>query len=718
MKRILKALALMIFPLLSFEIPPSQKVMASGTQTMLHTDGSQIKDANGNAITFRGTNFGGWLMQEGWMGPVGYGELDHQQYTKITPSSTYGDLSASNAIDTKVVDGHTVNDLSTYWQSGVAQTADGSELLVELDEARYVEKIVVETGPDHVGDYLRGGTVWLSQDWTNWFSPSSLKIDDSRSNEGIVVLDMGPQLAKYIAIRPSQASENGEWWTVANVSLCMGDEYHVRTTLFRRFGEDATNQLFATYQNAWIQASDIAKIASMNMNFVRVPVYWMDFMHPDGTFRTDSNNGFAKLDWVIQQCAQYGIYVLIDFHGAPGGDNCWASCGEASPVPTKLYAGDDATVAWNQNAVLNIWSALATRYKDNPTVGAYGLLNEPVLNFDTNAAYEDLKYGFYDRIYQTVRAIDTNHIVIFEEFMDWSVATNRPERATWTNYMFEKHPYDMDHPKDWSSQKQLANNTVSTMSQIQTQWNVPLLVGEFCLYYFSDVWDDFLSDLNRNGISWTNWAYKVRGTIYDSGGGNWGYYNTFDGEEPDLLHDSYSRIQSLWGACQTSHFQENAALVRLVSARADGSTNHPYVALDRSGWKLSASNTASLPYIYPLSFLKDGIVSTRWSSGVAQAAGQWLMVDFGQNENFDKIEMLGYQEDYPGSYEVSSSFDGVNFSTIELNNVGIGFGTKMVLLPSTPQTARYVKITLKGPHETNNWWSICELNILWRNVNA
>ena len=68
--------------------------------------------------------------------------------------------------------------------------------------------------------------------------------------------------------------------------------------------------------------------------------------------------------------------------------------------------------------MLNIWSALATRYKDNPTVAAYGLLNEPVLNFDTNPAYENLKYGFYDEIYDTVRAIDNNHIVIFEEFMD------------------------------------------------------------------------------------------------------------------------------------------------------------------------------------------------------------------------------------------------------------------------------------------------------------
>ena len=103
----------------------------------------------------------------------------------------------------------------------------------------------------------------------------------------------------------------------------------------------------------------------------------------------------------------------------------------------------------------------------------------------------------------------------------------------------------------WDAQKSLANSTVSTMSQIQDQWNVPLIVGEFCLYYFSDVWDDFLSDLNENSISWTNWNYKVRGTIYESGGGNWGYYNTWDGEDPDLMHDSAEEIEAIWAVSYT-----------------------------------------------------------------------------------------------------------------------------------------------------------------------
>lgn len=686
--------------------------------SMLHTEGNKIVNEDGEQLTLRGTNLGGWLMQEGWMTPLGSGEIDHSFIVSITASNTNGANIATNAIDTVTENGLITNNMSTYWQSSSSQAESSSELLIELDKTRYFDRIVVETGSSHTSDYLRGAIVWMSNNWSDWFSAESLTVDESKASEGIITIHTGEQSAKYIAIRPERQSENGEPWTVANISLCMTDEYTVRNHLIRRFGETRTNEMIATFQNNYITEADIQNIANMNMNFVRVPVYWMDFALQDGTLRTDANSGFAKLDWLLGVCAQYGIYVLIDFHGAPGGVNCWASCGQASTIPTELYAGDSDTVARNQSIVLNIWRAIATRYKNNTTVAAYGLLNEPVLNFDTNPTYEDLKYGFYDDIYNAVRAIDENHIVVFEEFMDWDVATNRSERATWTNYMFDKHPYDMPNRLSWDAQKNLANTTVSTMTQIQNQWNVPLIVGEFCLYYFSDIWDDFLSDLNRNHISWTNWNYKVRGTIYESGGGNWGYYNTWDGVDPDLMHDTDVEIEAIWAATKTTeHYQENTAHINIVSARANGSTNYPYVALDRTAWTVTASSYSTSPY-NPVSYMIDGNNSTRWSTGLAQAASQFILVDFGQAENFDKIILEHDSADYPGSYKVEISQDGVTFTEVELNNVHIGFGAKMVLLPSTPQTSRYVKISLTGTHEIDNWWSILELNILWRNVNG
>lgn len=114
----------------------------------------------------------------------------------------------------------------------------------------------------------------------------------------------------------------------------------------------------------------------------------------------------------------------------------------------------------------------------------------------------------------------------------------------------------------------------------------------------------------------------------------------------------------------------------------------------------------------------DGNSSTRWSTGSGQAAGQSITINFGKIENFDKIEMIHDGNDYPGGYKVEVSNDGVNFTKLTLNNVDIGFGTKMVLMPSAPQSAQYVRISLTDNSRSGYWWSILELNILWRNVNG
>ncbi len=693
---------------------PTRAEGAQLPMSLLHIEGNRIYNSQGQQLTLRGTNLGGWLMQEGWLSPLGSGELDHAYITEIIASCTNGEHTSYLAYDTNTSNGIVTNNLNTYWQSDRAQDNDNMELKIVLDKARTFDTIVVETDPAHTGDYLRGGIVWISTDgYSDWHQVTDLKIDESKKQLGIITIKTGEQTAKYISVKPSRASENGQWWAVGNISLCMSDEYSVRNNLIRRFGETQANQLIATFQSNWITSEDIAHIAEMNMNFIRVPVYWMDFALKDGTIRTDSNSGFARLDWLLAECAQHGIYVLIDFHGAPGGANGWASSGQAGTIPTELFVGDSETVEWNRRTTLNIWSAISSRYRNNTTVAAYGLLNEPVLSFSPDSHLDGTKYWFLNEIYNTVRANDPNHIVIFEEFGDWSIAQNRPERQNWTNYMFEKHPYDMANASSWDAQKSLANNTVSSLSNIQQTWNIPVLAGEFCLYYFNDIWDDFLSDMNRQKVSWTNWSYKVRGTKFEGGGGNWGYYNTYSGIDPDIMHDSYNQIATIWAGTRTSNsFIPNTPLINIVSARANGSTNYPYVALPRNTWTVSATNTSQWN---PISNMIDGSEDSMWSSGTLQSAGQFVTIDFGQPENYDKIELLSSGDDFPGYYKISKSDDGINFTDVTLNNVDIGFGAKMVLLPSTPQRSRYIRITLTG--EKDKWWAIKELNVYWRNVN-
>ena len=86
------------------------------------------------------------------------------------------------------------------------------------------------------------------------------------------------------------------------------------------------------YQDLFIREEDIAQIEKLGFNCVRVPFWYRNFMQEDGSWlteNTDENPGFQKLDWLIETCRQHGIYVILDLHGAPGGQSMNHSTGKA-----------------------------------------------------------------------------------------------------------------------------------------------------------------------------------------------------------------------------------------------------------------------------------------------------------------------------------------------------------------------------------------------------
>ncbi len=132
MKKVMRITAMALVTVLclfSLILTGSTDAMAEYTPTlsMLHTSGKYIYNEENEQITLRGTNLGGWLMQEGWMTPLGSGEIDHDFIMNITASETNGSNIAAYAIDTVTENGLTTNNMNTYWQSTSAQAADSAE---------------------------------------------------------------------------------------------------------------------------------------------------------------------------------------------------------------------------------------------------------------------------------------------------------------------------------------------------------------------------------------------------------------------------------------------------------------------------------------------------------------------------------------------------------------------------------------------------------------
>lgn len=133
-------------------------------------------------------------------------------------------------------------------------------------------------------------------------------------------------------------------------------------------------------------------------------------------------------------------------------------------------------------------------------------------------------------------------------------------------------------------------------------------------------------------------------------------------------------------------------------------------ALDRSGWRVSASSTPADPCCTADTAAKaiDGTSSTRWSTGRAQQPGQWFQIDLGASQKFTKIVLDNGTStgDHPRDYAVYASDNPSSWG----NPITTGQGndpTTTIQLPAI--TARYLRITQTG--NTGNWWSISELNL-------
>src|SRR5258708_2252337 len=127
---------------------------------------------------------------------------------------------------------------------------------------------------------------------------------------------------------------------------------------------------------------------------------------------------------------------------------------------------------------------------------------------------------------------------------------------------------------------------------------------------------------------------------------------------------------------------------------------------NRSGWVATASSTDTSGDV-PANAL-DSSTSTRWSSGVAQANGQWFQVDMGSNQTFNQIQLdsgSSSSGDYPRGYTVQVSNDASSWTQVAS---GSGFN-EMLAINFPAVSARYFKITQTG--SSTSWLSIANLDV-------
>lgn len=305
--------------------------------------------------------------------------------------------------------------------------------------------------------------------------------------------------------------------------------YDTLEILLDRFGEEKTNEIVKTFENNFVTEEDIAVIEKLGFNCVRVPFWYRNFMTEDLNCLSENHNdnpGFKKLDWLISTCEKYGIYVMLDLHGAPGGQSKNHCTGKAGR--NELYENEKML-----NATVELWCAIAERYKDNKTVCAYDLLNEPQNNGGYDGEYSwaaesdeavSRTNKVYDILYKAIREIDKNHIISFEGIWSTTVLPD-PNEMGYENMLYQLHLYD--------SEKGMIRYRVKELKTARKDWGVAVVVGE----YNNHECEEYAQKLYaKNDINRIKWNYKT----YNAGK-TWGIFNK-DVERIDIKTASYEEI--------------------------------------------------------------------------------------------------------------------------------------------------------------------------------
>ncbi len=330
-------------------------------------------------------------------------------------------------------------------------------------------------------------------------------------------------------------------------------EMDIYKTLTARFGEAAMRDLVKVYQDNYWTEKDFDNCKALGINCIRLPMWYMNIVDFNGNYLS---NAFERIDWFLQKAGERGIYVILDMHGAPGSqngsDHSGIDGGNSKAAASQFFFGSNASN--NQQKYYDLWYKIAQRYKDNPVVAGYDLLNEPYCTYRYNSGYSEdylhsLLWGIYNNAYNVIRSADTNHIIIMEATWDPSDLPS-PSTYGWSNIMYEYHNYLYDD-YDNAAGKQITNMQ-NKLNLIKSQnYNVPSYMGEFSYFNNVSAWQQGLKLLNDAGINWTTWTYKVTGS-----NNNWGLYNQSI-SSVNVATDSEAAIRSKWSQAGTSTANSN-----------------------------------------------------------------------------------------------------------------------------------------------------------------
>jgi len=277
-----------------------------------------------------------------------------------------------------------------------------------------------------------------------------------------------------------------------------GTQHEFRAKLVSTIGEALTDSFYTVWLENHFTRTDVDSMASWGFNSVRVAMHYKWFTlpieeEPVPGEQTWLTRGFEMIDSLLDWCGDNGMYLILDLHGAPGGQGKNADISDYDPTKPSLWESQE-----NKDKTVALWKRLAERYSEEPWIGGYDLINET--NWTFPEGNNSQMRSLFGRITDSIRVVDPNHMIIIEgnSFAnDYSglLPSWDPNMA----YSFHKY-WTYNH----------ANSLEWVTKNVRDKYNVPLWLGESGEN--SNTWFTNLISLSESqNIGWSWWPVKKGG---------------------------------------------------------------------------------------------------------------------------------------------------------------------------------------------------------------
>ena len=325
--------------------------------------------------------------------------------------------------------------------------------------------------------------------------------------------------------------------------------------LAERFTPEEIEALNNAYFYSYCTEADFQLIKDMQLNTIRLPMYYRNFMEGDDESLVMRDDAFDKLDYFLELAKKYDLKVIIDMHGVVGGQSGYEHSGTRD-----IEFWDNETYI---NSMCELWKNIALHYvNDRPdlasTILAYDLVNEPVNRNEVATGRK--QWDVMDRMYDAIREVDTHHVISIEG-MWYTNSLPDPTEYGWENVLYQFHFYNWNHDKGITNEM-FYNLQFALYSM--ADYDVPKFVGEFNFFNDTEAWSKYLNLYDDLGWGWTIWSYKIISVGWWDN--SWGIVvNKLDLKNDsgtaienyqlklDLRTASYDEIMAVWSSQQTEY---------------------------------------------------------------------------------------------------------------------------------------------------------------------